>query len=79
EGEVGFAAEKSGEKFYVRPVAGLSGRPVPVRETADLEKITDNFPKYVVYPGEPVASVSPRGIRLVSLREFLLMDGTAYS
>ncbi|MDR2631247.1 MAG: ATP-binding protein, partial [Spirochaetaceae bacterium] len=39
EGEVGFAAEKSGEKFYVRPVAGLSGRPVPVRETADLEKI----------------------------------------
>ncbi|MFP3089916.1 ATP-binding protein [Treponema sp. TIM-1] len=75
EGEIGFAAEKPGDKIYVRPVGYFSGRQVPAREMADLEKIPDNFPKYVVYPGGPVASVSPRGIKQTPLREFLLMDG----
>ncbi|MDR2069749.1 MAG: ATP-binding protein [Spirochaetaceae bacterium] len=75
EGEIGFAAEKPGEKLYVRPVGCFSGRTVPAREMADLEKIPDNFPKYVVYPGGPVASVSRRGIKQAPLGEFLLMDG----
>ena len=77
EGETGFVAEKPGEKFHVRPLGRLSDGTVPARETAALEKIPDNFPKYVVYSEGPAASVSPRGIRLVPLREFLLTDGAA--
>ncbi|MDR2759747.1 MAG: ATP-binding protein, partial [Spirochaetaceae bacterium] len=63
EGEIGFAAEKPGKKIYVRPVGRFADWLVPVRETADLEKIPDNFPKYVVYPGGPAASVNRRGIK----------------
>jgi predicted AAA+ superfamily ATPase len=76
EGETGFIAEKSGERRYVRPVGRLLGGPVPARETEGLEKIPDNFPKYVVYPNGDAASVNPRGIRLMPLREFLLMNET---
>jgi predicted AAA+ superfamily ATPase len=76
EGEIGFVAEKPGEKLYVRPLGRVSGGAVPARETAGLEKIPDNFPKYLVFPEGP-ASVSPRGIRQMPLREFLLMDGAA--
>jgi predicted AAA+ superfamily ATPase len=70
EGEIGFVAEKSGEKLYVR----LSGLPFSAGDMAALEKIPDNFPKYVVFPGGRTASVSSRGIKLVPLSDFLVQE-----
>ena len=70
--EVDFAARKGNEKIYVQAAYLLADERTVNREFSVLEKIQDNYPKYVVTMDE--ISRSRNGIPNKNIRDFLLMD-----
>ena len=70
--EVDFAARKGNEKIYVQAAYLLADERTVDREFSVLEKIQDNYPKYVVTMDE--ISRSRNGIPNKNIRDFLLMD-----
>jgi Predicted ATPase (AAA+ superfamily) len=72
--EIDFVAEKAGRRLYVQAAYLISDDATEAREFGNLEKIDDNYPKYVVSMDETLGRVDVRGIRQMSLREFLLAD-----
>jgi predicted AAA+ superfamily ATPase len=46
--EVDFVAEKAGKKLYIQVAYLLESKQTIMREFGVLEKIKDNFPKYVL-------------------------------
>lgn len=69
--EIDFVAEKDGETTYVQVALNVDDKATADREFGNLEAISDNFEKILV----TLRDSSPNthnGIRMMSLREFLL-------
>jgi predicted AAA+ superfamily ATPase len=67
--EVDFVAERNGELIYVQVAYMLASESTIEREFGSLEKVGDNFPKYVVSMDE--FDMSRNGIKHFNVREFL--------
>jgi uncharacterized protein len=72
--EIDFVSLRQQERFYIQVSYRLETETTRSREIASLLKTMDNFPKYIVTLDEFALGVTPEGIRIVHLREFLLMD-----
>lgn len=70
--EVDFSALRGGERLYVQVSYLLAGEETVEREFGVLERIGDNYPKYVVTMDE--INRSRNGIKHRNIREFLLME-----
>ena len=70
--EVDFSAQQGVEKLYVQVSYLLAGEDTVEREFGALERIKDNFPKYVVTMDE--IRRSRNGILHFNIRDFLLLD-----
>lgn len=68
--EVGFVAKKNAEKVYVQVTYLLASEETVEREFGVLEKIPDNYPKYVVSMDE--IDRGRNGIKHMNIRNFLL-------
>ncbi|MDR3294134.1 MAG: ATP-binding protein [Clostridiales bacterium] len=69
EKEVDFIATRGNEKMYIQVAVMLAEQSTVDREFGSLEKILDNYPKYVV-TGEKL-DFSKNGIKHVNISEFL--------
>lgn len=70
-GEVDFVCEKPGGKAYVQASYLVGSDETRDREFGNLEKIGDNYPKYVVSMSPLLESRDYNGIIHLSLRKFL--------
>lgn len=70
--EVDFVARRGSEFLYVQVAYLLAGNETMEREFGVLERIADNYPKYVVSMDE--INRSRNGIKHKNIREFLLME-----
>ena len=69
--EIDFVAEKGGERMYIQVSYLISDENVKKREFGNLQKIKDNWPKYVLSMDD-IASGSYEGIRWMKIWEFLM-------
>jgi len=69
--EVDFIAEKKGETIYFQVTYMLNSENVLGREFGNLNKIDDNFPKYVVSMDDVDFSTSYKGIKQINIIDFL--------
>ena len=69
--EIDFIAEKNSEKIYIQVTYLLSNQKIIDREFGNLMKIKDNYPKYVVSFDSFSAINTYKGIKHLSLLEFL--------
>ncbi|GBR74270.1 ATPase [Candidatus Termititenax aidoneus] len=72
--EIDFVGEKPGKKIYVQVAYRIDSKITERREFGNLEKITDQFPKYVVTLDEDAVRVNSKGVRCVLLQNFLLLN-----
>jgi hypothetical protein len=72
--EIDFVAEKDGSRLYVQAAYLIADEATAAREFGNLERIDDNYPKYVVSMDETIGKTERKGIRQMNLREFLLAD-----
>ena len=70
--EIDFVAEKNDKKIYVQAAYLIVNEDTKTREYGNLERVDDNYPKYVVSMDEIPGPVNVRGIRQIKLRDFLL-------
>lgn len=70
--EVDFVAQNGSEKCYIQITYLLASEETVEREFSVLEKIPDNYPKYVVSMDE--INRSRNGIKHMNIRKFLLLD-----
>lgn len=70
--EVDFIAEKGDEKIYIQVSATVLDPLTLKREIAPLEKIKDNYPKYIVTMDE--LPINKDGIRQINIIDFLMND-----
>jgi len=69
--EIDFIAEKSGEKIYIQVAYLLETEQTREREFRVLEKVKDNFPKYVLTLDNLPPS-NNNGIIRMNITDFLL-------
>ncbi|MDR1248835.1 MAG: ATP-binding protein [Treponema sp.] len=72
--EIDFAAEKQGARLYVQAAWHIHDEDTLRREYGGLEGIADHFPKYVVTMDDGPPRQSPRGIRWMNLKDFLVTE-----
>lgn len=72
--KIDFVAEKAGRRIYVQAAYLVADEATAAREFGNLERIDDNYPKYVVSMDETIGSSNYKGIEQISLRQFLMMD-----
>lgn len=70
--EVDFIAEKGDEKIYIQVSATVLDPLTLKREITPLEKIKDNYPKYVVTMNE--LPINKDGIKQINIIDFLMND-----
>ena len=68
--EVDFVCTKENEKIYIQVVYLLASPETIEREFSLLEKINDNYPKYVISMDE--FDMSRNGIRHINIIDFLM-------
>ena len=68
--EVDFVCTKGNEKIYVQVAYLLASSETIEREFTSLEKIDDNYPKYVISMDE--FDMSRNGIKHINIIEFLI-------
>ena len=71
-GEVDFVCRKPGEIIYVQVSYIIGSEDTRRREFGPLEKIRDNYPKYVISATPLLTRRNENGITHLSLRKFLL-------
>ena len=69
--EIDFIAKRGEEKIYLQVAYSLSDEKVIDREFGNLQKIKDNYPKYVI-TNDTVSFGIREGIKHLKVREFLL-------
>lgn len=69
--EIDFIAERKNEKLYIQVTTNLNDEKVYKREFGNLLEVKDNYPKMVVSYDEFSGSSSYKGIKHVTLLEFL--------
>ena len=67
--EIDFIAKKNDEKIYIQVTKQLSAKETITREFGNLEKIKDNYPKYVISLDKH--ATSQNGIKHLYLKDFL--------
>lgn len=70
-GEIDFVCTKPGQRIYVQASFLISDESTREREFGNLQKINDNYPKYVISMTPLVKRSDDDGIFHLSLREFL--------
>ena len=70
-GEVDFVCTKSGQTIYVQASYIIAEDTIREREFGPLEKIRDNYPKYVISATPYLTQRNENGIIHLSLRKFL--------
>lgn len=70
--EIDFVGQRLQERIYVQVCFRLEGENTRKREVASLQKVADNFPKYIVTLDDYGVGVTAEGISVMHLREFLL-------
>lgn len=73
ENEVDFIAEQNGNKIYVQVCYSLLNEETFKREIEPLQKIHDNFPKYIVTM-DALANGNENGIKIMHLADFLTIE-----
>ena len=73
-GEIDFVAEKNGKRIYIQVAYLITNENTREREFGNLQKIKDNYSKYVVSMDPITMSRDYEGIEHISLRKFLLRD-----
>jgi len=68
--EIDFVCEKNGEKIYVQVALTIQNENTLQREFGKLQKIKDNYPKWVISMDE-IKTNSFEGVKHKSLRKFL--------
>jgi uncharacterized protein len=71
--EIDFVAEKHDEKKYFQVTYMMTDEKTTLRETGNLLKIKDNYPKYIISMDELPAS-NFEGIKQMNIRDFLTAD-----
>ena len=69
--EIDFIATKPTEKIYVQVSASVQSEATRQREFLPLEKLTDNYPKYVVTMDTTIYN-DYNGIKIMNIVDFLL-------
>lgn len=69
--EIDFIAEKNAEKIYIQVALSIEDEKTMQREFGNLMLIDDNYPKMVV-SSQAFKGASYKGIKSISLREFLI-------
>lgn len=69
--EIDFIAERENEKLYIQVTTSLSDEKVIRREFGNLLEVKDNYPKMVVSHDDFSGNTSYKGIKHVTLLEFL--------
>ncbi len=72
--EIDFVASKDKETIYVQAALRLDHKKTMDREFGNLQKIQDNYPKMVITLDKTFDN-SLNGIKHLSLRDFLMLDG----
>jgi uncharacterized protein len=72
--EIDFVAEKAGRKLYVQAAYLVPDESTAACEFGNLERIDNNYPKYVVSTDETIGIANYKGIEQENLRDFLMMD-----
>lgn len=70
--EIDFVAEKNNERNYIQVAYLLHNEQTVKREFGNLLKIQDNFPKYVISMDTFAAPATYKGIKQLSVIDFLL-------
>jgi predicted AAA+ superfamily ATPase len=70
--EIDFVGQRLRERIYVQVCFRLEGESTRMREVASLQKVADNFPKYIVTLDDYGLGTTEEGINVVHLRDFLL-------
>ena len=73
-GEIDFVAEKNGKRIYIQVAYLITNESTREREFGNLQKISDNYPKYVLSMDPITMSRDYEGIEHISLRKFLMRD-----
>ena len=71
-GEVDFVCTKSNERVYVQVAYLIASSETEEREFGSLNRINDNYPKYVISMTPLVKRSDRNGITHIGLREFLI-------
>jgi predicted AAA+ superfamily ATPase len=69
--EIDFVCEKDGEKAYVQVALTIQNENTLIREFGNLQKIKDNYPKWVISLDDFI-SASYEGVKHLNLRKFML-------
>jgi predicted AAA+ superfamily ATPase len=69
--EIDFIGQKDSRRVYVQVAYRITDEAQYNREFGNLEKIPDQFPKYVVSMDDNLPATNSKGIRWTHLREFL--------
>ena len=68
--EIDFIAEYNGEKIYYQVAASVLSPETFSREIAPLQKVTDNYPKFIISMDE--ISINEDGIKQINIIDFLM-------
>ena len=68
--EIDFIAEYNGEKIYYQVAASVLSPETFSREIAPLQKVTDNYPKFILSMDE--ISINEDGIKQINIIDFLM-------
>lgn len=71
-GEVDFVAERAGQRVYVQVTESMDSPEVRERELAPLRAVNDAWPKLVLTAGRLNCGVTPEGIRVSNVCDWLL-------
>lgn len=71
--EIDFIAEYNGEKIYYQVAASVLSPETFSREIAPLQKVTDNYPKFIISMDE--ISINEDGIKQINIIDFLMQIG----
>jgi predicted AAA+ superfamily ATPase len=72
--EIDFVALRQAERLYVQTVYRIGDEAAYQREFGNLERIPDQYPKYVGTLDEDMPPVNSKGIRWMNLKDFLVTE-----
>lgn len=76
-GEIDFVARRRSEKLYVQVCETLLDEATRSREVAPLDAVGDSYPKMILTRDDASVGITPSGVRIVSLQQWLLEDQDA--
>ena len=72
--EIDFIAHRLEERIYLQVSFRIEAEKTRNREMAPLLRVSDHFPKYIITLDDFMTGITPEGINIVHLRDFLFME-----